>query len=190
MKKVTMYALMAFLSLSCFGQRHLKGSKIVGLDGGITKFGYFGGLSFSYMVSAKSAITIDGVMEVDRNKSGETLNDFQALYGSLAFFYTPVDINSKIYFNVGLGIAGNFTSQTGSNYNGVTGEFEETTNKYQDYGVFLSPEVEFYIVDQFSVFLNARQFWFPTDEIGDFVFFGGGGVKLNLSALGAKAKYD
>ncbi len=169
-------------------QRHLKGSKFAGLDAGITKHGYYGGANIGFLISPKSSVMLDFVMEFDRERSHSQAK-FTAIYPSLAYYYTPLNIKEKIYFNIGVGVTANFTQVKGEKLNSVTGNVENEIRNHSDYGLYFSPEAEWFIIDQISLVVNVRQFWFPTDDVGTLVFFTGAGIKLNLSAFTAARKY-
>lgn len=174
LKKVITGSLLALAYLA-IGQHHLKGTKGIGMEGGVTKLGVYIGPSFDYNLSPKLYLKTDILGEFGNVSLDQSTVKLQSYYLDVSMYYNLFKIKDFMYLNAGLGVQGQYAILSDSK----EGQGSLSRN-IPGFGFYASPELEFFLSDRFVAMLNYRQAYYIKNEFGKNVAFYGAGLKFNL----------
>jgi hypothetical protein len=171
MKQIFIVLLLSVMTFNANAQKHIKGQKLIALEGGLSRHGGFGRIGGGLNTSNRTFVLADFMLE-----SGKILGFRFSTYNVTGVFYAnPLKIKEKIYFNVGLGLTANVSSVEGV-------KFDENGNSSNlnnfNYGAVGAIQAETYFTKRLAWLVTADQRWYVSNKFGSLVWYAGTGIKF------------
>ncbi len=178
MKKLILLFMFLFSLTTTFAQ---KGA--VAITGGITQEGYAGLISYNYYWNRYNSNFIQGSLFLNFSE--------QEYDSTISVPYNDFTFNIGYFQNVIESRSGSFKTSIGA---GVLFGYEAINNGSVEldngalitsksgfiYGAFAGVDVDFYLSDKTSLVLKANQYYHANSELGNFLPYVGGGVRIFL----------